>query len=315
MGVRPLIHIGYQKTGTSWMQRFLFPREAGVGFASVPKREVREHFILTHPLEFDADAARDVIEPQLAEAGSDGAVPVISTERLSGSPHAGRYDAKDIAERLHATFPASRILIVVREQRAMIASVYRQYVRWGGNLGPARYLDPPKQGDIRLPAFDPAAFSYDRLVAFYHELFGAENVRVLPHELLLSDGPSFVHSIVEFSGATADHESIASLPYGQEKNVGRTGAELALRRRLNTVAAHDRVNRHALLPTPGSARRSQRLSNWAGPKLPSVLGTRLERELERTLDRVTQGRFGASNAKLSDLAGIDLASFGYDVTK
>jgi hypothetical protein len=309
----PLIHIGYQKTGTSWMQRFLFPAEAEAGFASVSKRNVRRQFIFTHPLDFSAETARELLMPQIDEARRRGGVPVVSTERLSGSPHAGRYDAKDIAERLRAVFAEARILIVVREQRAMIGSVYRQYVRWGGSLPPERYLHPTKQGDIRLPAFEIAAFAYDRLVRLYVDLFGPESVLVLPFEMLTADPVGFVARIAEFAGAPADRERFESLPFERARNVAATHNELALRRLLNRLGADDRVNPTPVVHGPRAADWAQRNAGRLAPFLPRAFGERFERRVEVTIAELVGDRFAGSNAALSELSGFDLARYGYTV--
>ena len=51
-------------------------------------------------------------------------VPVISHERLSGYPHSGGHDSKEIAHRLAAVFPNAKVVIVIREQKSMILSNY-----------------------------------------------------------------------------------------------------------------------------------------------------------------------------------------------
>ena len=79
----------------------------------------------------------------------EGLSPVVSFERFSGNPFSGGYDSKEIADRLVQVFPDARVLVVVREQRSMIVSTYKQYVREGGALPPSKFMLPP---DIEEPA-------------------------------------------------------------------------------------------------------------------------------------------------------------------
>ena len=49
----PVLHIGYHKTGTTWMQRVLFHPD--FGFAQVTgHEEVSRHITAPHTFEFDA---------------------------------------------------------------------------------------------------------------------------------------------------------------------------------------------------------------------------------------------------------------------
>ena len=57
-----LVHIGYHKTGTSWLQRRLFVN-TGLGWTlSHAKTSVVDPLILPHALDFDAAACRAAFE-------------------------------------------------------------------------------------------------------------------------------------------------------------------------------------------------------------------------------------------------------------
>ena len=73
----------------------------------------------------------------------EGLSPVVSFERFSGNPFSGGYDSKEIADRLVRVFPDARVLVIVREQRSMIVSTYKKYVREGGALPPSKFMRPP----------------------------------------------------------------------------------------------------------------------------------------------------------------------------
>ena len=92
---RLLVHIGYHKTATNWLQRELFGRpDCGFHALRFPPvdgtpavKRGSSAFTNTHPLRFDADAVRRDLRARL-DAAPDGC-HVISNERLSGYPDAG----------------------------------------------------------------------------------------------------------------------------------------------------------------------------------------------------------------------------------
>lgn len=130
--MRPLIHIGYHKTATTWLQRSVFvSRDAGFALAG-SSRDLPSYFANIHSFAFDPTAARDKFGPRVERAEEEGLVPALSAERLSGDPHRGGFDGKLVADRLAETFPEARVLVVFREQGSMLYSLYKQYMKRGG---------------------------------------------------------------------------------------------------------------------------------------------------------------------------------------
>src|SRR5215216_4296052 len=81
--MRPLLHIGYHKTGTTWLQRQVFPNaEAGFSFVARPKA-LRPGFVVVDPFDFEPQIVRKNFEPRIREAQEKDLVPVLSFERLS----------------------------------------------------------------------------------------------------------------------------------------------------------------------------------------------------------------------------------------
>jgi hypothetical protein len=180
---RLLIHIGYHKTGTSWLKKFVFENPT-IGFFCANGRHLRRSLIFPHVLNFDPSICRKHLQPVLRNAYEKHFSPVLSVERLSGSPHSGGYDSKEIADRLAQAFPQAKVLIVIREQRSIILSSYKQYVNVGGSCSLNNYLQPPARGRGRIPLFSFDHFKYHRLIEYYISLFGLPNLLVHPYELL-----------------------------------------------------------------------------------------------------------------------------------
>jgi len=127
---RPIVHIGYHKTGTSWFQKNFYPRVRNAGYLG--RQAVRDAFLNTTAFAFDPDKAAEVLS-----AETDGR-PIICEEDLSGHYYNGgclESLSKDIAYRIHAVYPQAQIVIFIRNQLDMIRSTYLQYIRSGGTEG------------------------------------------------------------------------------------------------------------------------------------------------------------------------------------
>ena len=126
------------------------------------------------------------IESGLLRLGSLTAddMVVVSAERLSGHAASGGYDTFRIAERLHATLPAARVLMVVRNQIDMIESEYRQLV---GEGYPGRISSLWSDDQWKTPHFALGHYEYDTLVREYQRRFGADNVAVFTYEGIIAE--------------------------------------------------------------------------------------------------------------------------------
>src|SRR5262245_10233078 len=203
-----LVHVGLARTGTTWLQKHIFansPHLFTPADPSLPPMERAKQLgrrlckdgeeKLVNELDFDALAFRRECEANLVPAGQHA---VISSERLSGSVLSGGFDRAIISRRIKAVFPKARILLVIREQRALLMSMYIQYLKYGGWHTIGDFVDPPSDG--RLPCFTPTYLMYDRLISLYQETFGKANVLVLPYELFATAVEDYVEAICGFAG-------------------------------------------------------------------------------------------------------------------
>jgi hypothetical protein len=305
--VAPLLHIGFHKTGTTWLQRHFFNCRSAGFCAPIHTDDVIRELVLPNALDFDAQACRARLDPTLAAGRARELVPVVSAERLSGNPHSGGYDTGGIAERLRNVFPDARVLIVIREQAAIIRSCYKQYVKVGGTLPLDAYLNPPK--DSKIPHFDFQHFAYDRIIRCYYRLFGRDHVLVLAYEQFKSSAVEFLRSITVFSGAHA--EKIA-LPLCKIENRSLADASLSARRWLNRVATvPSSLNQQSVFHTESIARVLAGASNALAWSLPAGIHERATRKLQAQVAAATLGRYGSTNRAVIELTALPLAELGY----
>ena len=302
----PLLHIGYQKTGSTWLQEHFF-RSSSLPFRRADRRTVNEIFVRPSPLAFDPDAARGALAPFIADARAAGALPVLSQERLTGAITLGGIDSKEIAGRLAAVFPGARVLIVIRKQDAMILSNYKQYARVGGVMSLGRFLRPTKQ--VRsVPQFDPVFFEYDRLIRIYHGLFGPERVLVLAYEHLRDDPADFVARIYRF----CEFEP-PSMPQDSEKlNVSYSGPVLSAKRWYNLWFVGGPYNPGCIAPV-GENKLVTMTFAALNRLVPASCKAWSDRRMLGLIRLVVGERYRESNARTSALTGLDLSRWNYDL--
>lgn len=295
-----LIHVGYVKTGSTMLQERLFRDD--LGFRSIGgHREVRDKLILPAQIEYDRTDGFEQFSARAGKALDLGLEPVLSHERLSGNPISGGYDAILLRDRLHELFPEAKVLIVVREQRSMALSCYKQYVREGGAGGIAAYLNPPVAG--KLPLFSERFLRYDLLVEAYMQRFGTERVKVVPFERLRGDLLGFVNSINTFCRKPA-------LNRFDSEQVNRMSKPLAtaIMAQTNRFFYRDNANPTAPFRWDGLSVAIERLAFT-----PKILSRGLDARWRRRVEELFAGAFSASNRRLQEYVTEDLAEFGYQL--
>jgi hypothetical protein len=303
-GRGPVVHVGYHKSGTTWLQEQLFRHEAR-GFAWLSLSSKRTDFVWADDFEFDPAVYRAQLAPGLARAAERGLVPIVSSERLSGNPHSGGYDSRTLADRLHAVLPDARILIVIREQRSMILSSYAQYVRAGGACSLRDYLRGPR--DHRMPWFRLAHFRYDGLIRHYQDRFGSERVLVEAYERFRDDPAAYVKRVCEFCGVASD----APLPFGRALNPALGPVALSLQRRLNPFVVRDSLNGNSPLAIPGLRGPTRALLRALDRITPAAWNDGLRARWRRVVAEAAAGQFEESNRRTAQLSGLDLPALGY----
>jgi hypothetical protein len=306
-----LLHVGYHKTGSRWL-RALFFSNPSTGLGWVDKAGVDHpvrRLVAARPLEFDAGRSRAEFEPLLQRIVDDGLSPVVSFERFSGNPFSGGYDSKEIADRLVEVFPGARVLVVVREQRSMIVSTYKQYVREGGALSPSKFMLPPTSRSLRVPWFDLRHFEYHHLLGYYRRLFGSEAVLALPYEQFVADPRAFVDRIGRFAGRTLGDETLASLPFDTRTNPGPPAIAITVRRVLNGLGVCTDLNPAPPLASPVFWRLGKRIDRLS--LAPRQAVDREEEKLRRTVEEIVGDRYVDSNRQTAELLGVDLGAYGW----
>ena len=310
-----LVHLGYPKASSTWLQDRLF-RYPEMGFWPIfPEKSDRARLnrLLVYPDAcgpFDPALAAEVQERLSLQPSSD-LVPVISAESLVGaSIDPNRALGRLIAERLHDLVPSARCLIIIREQISMIRSNYLYYIRGGGTMPLKRFIGRPEMLETRNWAgCHLDYFRYDKLISLYQGLFGDSNVLALPFEILREDPRAYVNAICDFAGVP---KGVALPDFGKVKGAIPTGS-VALRRTLSNFFSREEMNPFSRLMPERAYWRIYAPMMRSYDRLMRKMSIDNPKKLGDRISRLVDGKFSESNKRTADLTGIDLAAYGYQM--
>ena len=205
------IHVGPPKTGTSFLQRRVFPKLEGVFdvYNEAPEflASIRNILVEENPLMVSMDKLRLEADRLLAKCVGDAVL--ISWENLFGSALTGFANNAHIAAGLKELFPDARIILSVRRQDAYAESAYRQELHTYQSVSPANFTGWDGAGNFRrkvfvdytpYPAMDVPALDWTPYIDNYVRLFGLERVKILAYEALVADPAGYIQSMCDFMG-------------------------------------------------------------------------------------------------------------------
>lgn len=293
-GRRVFIHPGMVRTATSTLQRHVFARHRGLCYLGIPAPSPALDWAVAHICQADsiylqADRLHDVLEAAVAAADRGQAI-LISYENFA---FCKSKDKGLIAQRLAALFPEARILFTIRRQEDLVRSRYltdlrkliklRSFVEfddwyWFGFREAYRHI------------FDD--LHYGEIIGCYAELFGRDRVSVHLFEELRADAGTYAARLAATLGVDAGE--FASLLADKQDNAAMTEAYFRFWRRFGHLLPRRLVRK--------LARRTDRR-----PGRPARI------ELPPKVRNHLAGLYAGSNARLSELLGIDLARYGYSL--
>ncbi len=297
-----LIHPGFHKTGTTWMQEVLFKDERLFNLM-FDQLETDALLVRPHDFQFSKQDAAASIDARRSPADTD-LIDVISSELLCGNMFSGSRDSRILAERLFAVAGPAKILLTVRAQTPMLKSVYLQYVKRGGRKSLMEFLHfKPEPG---YNWFRPEIFEFHHLADHYASLFGAQNILILPQELLIRDRQVFFDGLIKFVTGEPPAEGVT---VSDEKGVGISPPSSAIPLlRFTNLFRKTPVNPEAMTSFSGVGDVLTSLSYRMrfGSK-------RMDGRISREIRSFADGRYGVSNAKLQSYVPVDLSDLGYEI--
>ncbi|MEA3002712.1 MAG: hypothetical protein QOH81_1500 [Sphingomonadales bacterium] len=182
-----LIHIGFAKTGSTFLRRWLSTHPQ-IAYAEGGIAGFRDLF----------DVARQGARGSASTLCRATSLEVLTTPHPtvgSGSTDFNTLRKLSLQEpRRQACslvaelFPSATILIVTRGFGSMILSSYSEYVRSGGDMSFEAFCAP-------ATGYGAEWWDYDEVIGLYERTFGSSRVLVLPYELLRQHADAFFAAI------------------------------------------------------------------------------------------------------------------------
>lgn len=306
-GVDILIHVGLHKTATTWLQNEVFGHSAEIVYQQ-DFGPTHRAFLLPRADEFSLGVVRKEFGALLERARREAKPLVISDEALGGVAFHQKYFREIAALRLRAAFPAARILISVREQNALLISLYGEYLRYGYCSTLDRFLARQSGRRNVEPVLDYAFYEYDRTLAFYQGLFGPDRAIAVPMEWSVARPAEFMARLGAVLGC-----SLTLPPQTQSTRKVRpaySGWARSVQRFLNGFESQDSrslLNRGRWSSNSIAFQIDRRTPGWARK--------RSSEQQRQTVERLVGDYFAPSNARFAKRSGFDLAALGYKVAR
>lgn len=130
---RIFLHVGLQKTASTYLQEIVFPRLDGIAFIGRPYTQENRAF---NSLQYADTALYDesIVREEFSEIERelDTNQPLlISDELFSGYSFYNLINRGFVAERLSHIVPGAEVILFLRNQVDLIMSLYNQYVKMG----------------------------------------------------------------------------------------------------------------------------------------------------------------------------------------
>lgn len=237
------LHVGYHRTASSMLQFYGFSTHDDIVMVNDPRTDLDDYFVRnfveTDDFFSNADSFLGTFTQKVEHTfpDRDGKIVGISEENISGHFWNGM-GAKILAERVRDVFGNAKIIIVIRNQFDMLASLYGNYIK---NSRGIRSLKGLLRDDGMLGHRVFAKLCYHKLIEHYVKLFGPQNVRVLCYEEFSKDIGRALNRIFTFVGArelTIDQRLFATRANPRLSIFGE-----ALMRSLNAYERHGNVLR------------------------------------------------------------------------
>lgn len=246
-----VLHIGFPKTGSKFLQTNVFPHLAGYHYVDW-ETDFFSREILKLKYGNPACSVESIRQAfiEYMSVRSESKV-IISDESFTDIWDRGKgWLEKAIV--LKAIFPQAKIICVIREQTALLGSLYLEHLRAGGFVSCERFLRA-EGGVLKFDYIDYSGYSqvmvesldYRVVSDIYVDLFGEQNVKFFAFELLRKNPHDYVEKICAFLNVAAPATLRMSV---ENRAYGVVGMHLA--RVINRFIIHEHGNLGCIVERP-----------------------------------------------------------------
>lgn len=311
--ITPIFHIGFPKSGSTFLQRQVFPFLNKYKYHSIStaKEDSNLYELLNdfHINLFKTDGMNFNLEKAIEDKNK-----ILNLNKEKASMFSYEYaigvlfgypDAVVKSERLFQVFGKDlKIIMIIREQKAILSSQYRDHPFEPYNIHKGKPISFEKwykqTKELRFFRFTDLVH-YNKLINTYDTLFGKDNVLVLPLELVSHNPELYAQKMADF--LNINKNIILENLNKPSLNMGNSSGENTLRKLRRTIPISIEFSK--ILPKP--------LHNLA-----KEIITRGETEkikISENLKNEINQDYMDSNKALEKRIDISLSQLGYAVSK
>lgn len=234
------LHLGYPKTGTTFLQQEYFTDIQNIYYVTQKKLWDSGFLdiILDDCIIDKQEKYNEILKSWKTEAGNKPLF--VSYEGLMGNVLTGMQNFHLISDRLKATKFEFKILLTIRNQERIVDSLYLQYIHQGGALSFENFMRLPAKSPIRLSL---NVFNYHLVYEKLQQTFGQGQVSVMPFEALKDYNDLNIY-LSEYFELKIEIDKVDF----QKRNVGLTGWPFHLLRFFNRFLS-SWVSPNAIIPS------------------------------------------------------------------
>jgi hypothetical protein len=287
------IHIGYPKTGSTYLQKHVFTQIKNLEFLGHKEFVESGLFNLLWRIEraIDYDFIFNYIKDKRF---------FISFEEITGPSMQGSLVMDEIPLRLKKALKQDiKVLITIRRQDTLIKSLYLQYLHLGGTLSFKNIINNKNFGQSRI---ETEAYNFYKTYIKYCEIFGSENVVIIPYEYLLESPKLFKKHLELFF-----ENEVFDLVDNKNENRSVKGLQVKYLRFVNNFL-DSWVSEKYIVPSSLVKQNKFRL------KLQKSNFLRFGKsfnENENKLSQIILKQFYVSNKALDEKLDLNLKKYGY----
>ncbi len=200
---------------------------------------------------------------------------------------------------------ANKIIITIRNQATLLDSIYRQYIQEGGVASFDFFIK-----EWRF-SFNLKHLNFYRIIKFYKNLFGEENVLVLLNEELYKNEQETIKKIEDFTSSKYEPNKEKLNP--KTANISITNCSVKLLRFVNHfIRSHHRPSNFLLPHFVRTFYFRYLLQRFLDPYLLAKI-CKKKSFLNKKNMKIIQERYKEDNRKLIRKYGLKLEEHGYPI--
>lgn len=197
-----IIHLGLHKTGSTYLQRVVFPENAAaLGFFSVRRKnqlsDFGKYLLRENDISYSKEKAFSLLSKNKLFEISDTLRLLLSEEQFAGSPWNSAKDRKRNFDRLHQLFPNAKYILVLRDQEELTQSLYLEYIKKGGT---AYWKDFLNYKGNELDFSRGFYLQYAEYYNYITSIVGEERLKILYYKELQQQPKEFFRKMEDFVG-------------------------------------------------------------------------------------------------------------------